>query len=81
MRKCNICGKKFRLLAKNRYEVVRRSVGLNCLTQGTVYYNAFDCPHCGCQNIVGVLEKVNVRDIEDEALLQESEEEEWTLLT
>ncbi|SDN47869.1 hypothetical protein SAMN04490370_1311, partial [Eubacterium ruminantium] len=30
----------------------------------------------GCQNIVGVLEKVNVRDIEDEALLQESEDKE-----
>ncbi|WP_176755047.1 hypothetical protein [Eubacterium ruminantium] len=56
--------------------MVRRPVGLNCLTQGTVYYNAFDCPHCGCQNIVGVLEKVNVRDIEDEALLQESEDKE-----
>ncbi|SCW26477.1 hypothetical protein SAMN05660484_00001 [Eubacterium ruminantium] len=76
MRKCNVCGRRFRLLAKNRYEVVRRPVGLNCLTQGTVYYNAFDCPHCGCQNIVGVLEKVNVRDIEDEALLQESEDKE-----
>lgn len=58
MRKCNICGKRFKLLAKNRYEVVRKPVGFNCLTEGTIYYNAFDCPHCGCQNIVGVLEKV-----------------------
>ena len=81
MRKCNVCGRRFKLLAKNRYEVVKKPAGLNCLTEATIYYNAFDCPHCGCQNIVGVLEKVNVRDIEDEALLQESEEEEWTLLT
>ncbi|SDN47662.1 hypothetical protein SAMN04490370_1305, partial [Eubacterium ruminantium] len=29
MRKCNVCGRRFRLLAKNRYEVVRRPVGLN----------------------------------------------------
>lgn len=57
MRKCTVCGRRFRLLAKNRYEVVKRPAGLNCLTQGTVYFNAFDCPHCGCQNIVGVLEK------------------------
>lgn len=57
MRKCNVCGRRFRLLAKNRYEVVRRPAGLNCLTEGTVYFNAFDCPRCGCQNIVGVLEK------------------------
>lgn len=34
-------------------------VGLNCLTQGITYYNAFDCPYCGCQNVVGVLEKSN----------------------
>lgn len=66
MRKCNVCGRRFRLLAKNRYEVAKSPVGLNCLTQGTVYYNAFNCPHCGCQNIVGVLEKANVKDIEEQ---------------
>lgn len=65
MRKCNVCGRRFRLLAKNRYEVVRRPVGLNCLTEGTVYYNAFDCPHCGCQNIVGVIEKETI-DIKEQ---------------
>lgn len=65
MRKCNVCGRRFKLRAKNRYEVVRKPVGLSCLTEATVYYNAFDCPHCGCQNIVGVLEKVVVGDIEE----------------
>jgi transcription elongation factor Elf1 len=72
MRKCNVCGRRFRLRAKNRYEVVKRPVGLNCLTQETVYFNAFDCPHCGCQNIVGVIEKVNRIDNEEQP--QESEE-------
>jgi transcription elongation factor Elf1 len=76
MRKCNVCGRRFRLLAKNRYEVVRRPVGFNCLTEGTVYYNAFDCPHCGCQNIVGVVEKENVRDIEDQAQAESDKESE-----
>ena len=66
MRRCNVCGRKFRLFAKNRYEVVRYPVGLHCLTEGKVYYNAFDCPHCGCQNIVGVIEKANVKDFENE---------------
>lgn len=66
MRKCNTCGKRFRLLAKNRYEVVKSSVGFNCLTQGTTYYNAFDCPYCGCQNIVGVVEKRKAeREVEE----------------
>lgn len=62
MRKCNVCGRRFKLLAKNRYEVVKSPVGFNCLTQGTVYYNAFDCPYCGCQNIVGVVEKAKVNE-------------------
>lgn len=64
MRKCNVCGRRFRLLAKNRYEVFKSPVGLNCLTEGTVYSNAFDCPHCGCQNIVGAFVKEKVRDNE-----------------
>lgn len=75
MRKCSVCGRRFRLLAKNRYEVVKKPVGLNCLTEDTVYYNAFDCPHCGCQNIVGVLEKVIVKDIEDEVQPQAESKE------
>lgn len=74
MRKCSACGRKFRLLAKNRYEVAKSPIGLNCLIQGIVYYNAFDCPHCGCQNIVGMLEKKNVIDIK--AQPQESKDQE-----
>lgn len=56
MVKCKICGKYFRLLAKNRYEVyevIETPIGLNCFIQGVEYYNAFDCPHCGCQNVYG----------------------------
>lgn len=72
MKKCNVCGRRFRLLSKNRYEVVKNPVGLKCLAEGPVYFNAFDCPRCGCQNIVGAIEKEKVRDIEE--LPQESEE-------
>ena len=74
MRKCNTCGKRFRLLAKNRYEVVKSPVGFNCLTQGTTYYNAFDCPHCGCQNIVGVFEKRKVESEKTTIIEAESED-------
>ena len=76
MKKCNVCGRRFRLLAKNRYEVVRRPIGFSCLTEGTVYYNAFDCPYCGCQNIVGILEKKTVRDIEEQAQAESDKESE-----
>jgi transcription elongation factor Elf1 len=66
MRKCDTCGRKFRLLANNRYEIVKRPIGLlNCLSQGLVYYNVFNCPHCGCQNIVSIVEKGDVKDIEN----------------
>ena len=76
MRKCNVCGRRFRLHAKSRYEVIRRPVGLNCLTEGTVFYNAFDCPHCGCQNIVGVIEKEIVKDVEEQPREESDKESE-----
>lgn len=50
--KCKVCGKRFPLLAKNRYVVRAETV----LPRRTGYYNAFDCPRCGCQNIAGVVE-------------------------
>lgn len=51
--KCKICGKRFELRKENRYDAIDIPVGLDCLTQPSIYYNAFDCPYCGCQNIVG----------------------------
>ena len=64
MKKCNVCGRRFRLLAKNRYEVKKIPTGIECSTKSVTYFNAFDCPYCGCQNIVGVLEKVKRGDID-----------------
>lgn len=61
--KCNVCGKRFKLLAKNRYEIVKRPEGaLGGLTASVKYFNAFDCPYCGCQNIVSVVEKEVLKD-------------------
>lgn len=54
--KCKVCGKRFKLISSNRYEVVKTPVGFNCLIEGSVTYEAFDCPKCGCQNIVNVKE-------------------------
>lgn len=44
--KCKVCGKEFDLLKERRYTVKSNSVFV-----GTQYYDAFDCPFCGCQNI------------------------------
>lgn len=56
--KCKICGRRFRLKSENRYEVVKAPVGLQCLTADTKIFECFDCPHCGCQNIVNVREGI-----------------------
>ena len=56
MRKCKVCGKRFELEKSNRYDVVKNPEGLQALTQSSTTYEAFDCPKCGCQNIVGIRE-------------------------
>lgn len=52
MFKCKVCGKRFELQADRRYEVLRQS---NPVCWPTVY-ECFDCPKCGCQNMVNVRE-------------------------
>lgn len=48
---CKICGATFPALSEKRYEA-RAFNGFAALG-GNVYYDAFDCPFCGCQNCVG----------------------------
>lgn len=53
MIKCSICGEQVELRKENRYEVVieegalRKSFGFK-----DRLYEAFDCPHCGCQMLM-----------------------------
>jgi transcription elongation factor Elf1 len=49
---CKICGTKFPAISEKRY-TARRMNGLAALG-GNSYYDAFDCPFCGCQNQVGI---------------------------
>jgi len=58
-KKCTVCGNKLVLHCSLRYEITKTPVGLNCLTEAPITYEAFDCPHCGCQNIVNVREVTN----------------------
>nr|DAP31931.1 MAG TPA: DNA-directed RNA polymerase [Caudoviricetes sp.] len=53
MIKCSTCGEQIELRKENRYEVVieagvlQKSFGIkDCV------YEAFDCPHCGCQMLM-----------------------------
>ena len=65
MRKCKVCGKLLRLKASRRYEVTSYPAGLTCLTQKAQTLECFDCPHCGCQNIVNVRETGYAEDMEE----------------
>lgn len=51
--KCKVCNKRFKPLAENRYEVATLApAGL----LGVQTVECFDCPRCGCQNVVNVRE-------------------------
>ena len=56
--KCKICGKRFKLAKENRYEAIKMPTGIVDVMTGerATIYEAFDCPKCGCQNIVNIRE-------------------------
>lgn len=56
--KCKICGKRFKLIKENRYLATEKTGALAVLAKPSKIFEAFDCPRCGCQNIV------NIRDEE-----------------
>lgn len=57
MKKCKVCGKPLRLRKDDLYVVEKKdNTLLGAFTTQTQYFEAFDCPKCGCQNIVGVRE-------------------------
>lgn len=56
MATCKICGRDFPLISEEHY-VARgtEKKGIIPTLNGqeeAVQYDAFDCPHCGCQNIM-----------------------------
>lgn len=50
---CKICKRRFELKKHFRYTAVRTE---SIFPLKTSLHDAFDCPHCGCQNIVGIRE-------------------------
>ena len=55
MYKCKVCNKEFELQRKDHY-IARDNgqMGLSALAGGSEeeLYDTFDCPHCGCQNVM-----------------------------
>lgn len=56
MAKCKICGRSFALMAEKHYiarDIEEKGFAVTFgRTSEVEYYDAFDCPHCGCQNIM-----------------------------
>jgi hypothetical protein len=56
---CKVCKRYFKANKDNKYEVTVNPAGLNVLTEQAKTYECFDCPKCGCQNIVNIKEVSN----------------------
>lgn len=56
MATCGVCGRDFPLIAEEVY--VARDAGRSGIAAAIVgdveskWYDAIDCPHCGCQNVL-----------------------------
>ena len=51
--KCKICGFRFYTNKLDRYTVGDNGGLVQSLANGNKKYDAFDCPLCGCQTVVG----------------------------
>lgn len=51
---CKICGENFELLKGNKYLVEFKKIEGIIVTMKN--YECFDCPKCGCQNILNIRE-------------------------
>lgn len=81
MAKCVVCNKDFELIKENRYTSRDECrTGISAIAGGSeeTLYDTFDCPYCGCQNIIQKRKRqcseVGVVDVED--LLENLDEEE-----
>lgn len=54
MYECTVCHREFALIAEEHYVAKDpQPTGVIALANSTVYpYDAIDCPHCGCQNVL-----------------------------
>lgn len=59
MFRCKTCGQGFKLKKENKY----LSASANAIFGNLTLHECFDCPICGCQNIVGSREQIYTPDL------------------
>lgn len=68
MMTCKICGRDFPLISEERYTARdEKKMGLTPMITGEnepKLFDAIDCPHCGCQNVIQERKRYNL--VEDE---------------
>lgn len=55
--KCKICEKEFELKKEKKYLATEKVATFGTLAKLPKTFEAFDCPYCGCQNIVNIREE------------------------
>ena len=64
MIRCKVCNKLFIAKSKNKYLITKAPTLAEALIcQSSKIFECFDCPKCGCQNIVNVREENKVESI------------------
>lgn len=53
---CKVCKSYYKPKKENRYEVVESKGVLSAIAAPAKVFEAFDCPKCGCQNLVNIRE-------------------------
>lgn len=80
MYKCKVCNKEFELQRKDHY-IARDNckTGLSALAGGSEeeLYDTFDCPYCGCQNVMQKRKRsyINIEVAEEECVTASDFEE------
>ena len=75
---CRVCGRTFPLIAEKHYVArANEEVGITSVISktGPKLYDAFDCPHCGCQNTMGLRLRENNLTTPEQVDGEEEEEE------
>lgn len=70
--RCKVCGARFNISKEDRYIAQERLTGFESITKAPKDFECFDCPECGCQNIVSI--RIPEKEAETETEKEEEEE-------